>query len=57
VTSSVSIHYLRRPTLGDLTGEGRLLKMGRRFSVTDVLVFSDGVDDPVAQATVTYAPV
>ena len=57
VTASVSIHYLRRPALADLIGEGRLLKMGRRFSVTDVLVFSEGIDEPVAQATVTYAPV
>ena len=57
VTSSVSIHYLRRPEQADLVGEGRLLRMGRRFSVTDVIVFSEGVADPVAQATVTYAPV
>jgi uncharacterized protein (TIGR00369 family) len=57
VTSSVSIHYLRRPSLADLVGEGRLLRIGKRFSVTDVLVFSDGVDEPVAQATVTYAPI
>jgi uncharacterized protein (TIGR00369 family) len=57
VTSSVSIHYLRRPTLADLVGEGRLLRIGKRFSVTDVVVFSDGGDDPVAQATVTYAPI
>lgn len=57
VTSSVSIHYLRRPALADLVGEGRLLRMGKRFSVTDVLVYSEGVDEPVAQATVTYAPV
>jgi uncharacterized protein (TIGR00369 family) len=57
VTSSVSIHYLRRPELADLVGEGRLLRLGKRFSVTDVLVYSDGVDEPVAQATVTYAPI
>ena len=57
VTSSVNINYLRRPQLADLLGEGRLLKLGSRFSVTDVLVFSEGLPDPVAQATVTYAPV
>jgi uncharacterized protein (TIGR00369 family) len=57
VTSSVSIHYLRRPVLADLLGEGQLLRMGKRFSVTDVLVYSEGVDEPVAQATVTYAPI
>jgi uncharacterized protein (TIGR00369 family) len=57
VTSSVTIHYLRRPGEADLVGEGRLLRMGRRSSVTDVLLFSEGADDPVVQATVTYAPV
>ena len=57
VTSSVTIHYLRRPEPADLVAEARLLKLGRRLSVTDVLVRSDGVDRPVAQATVTYAPV
>lgn len=57
VTSGVTIHYLRRPAPADLRAEGRLLKLGRRLSITDVLVFSDGIDAPVAQATVTYAPV
>ncbi len=31
--------------------------MGSRFSVTDVLLFSDGGADPIAQATVTNAPI
>jgi uncharacterized protein (TIGR00369 family) len=57
VTASVTIHYLRRPAPADLRAEGRLLRLGRRSSVTDVLVYSDGVDAPVAQATVTYAPI
>lgn len=57
VTSSITMHFLRRPAAGDLVGEGRLLKLGRRLAISDVLVRSDGVDEPVAQATVTYAPV
>ena len=57
VTSSVTMQFLRRPRPVDVVGEGRLLRMGRRFSVTDVLLFSDGSDAPVAQATVTYAPI
>lgn len=56
VTSGVSMHFLRRPPAGELVAEGRLLRMGRRFSVTDVLVYAGGDDRPVAQATVTYAP-
>lgn len=57
VTSAVTMQFLRRPQPVDIVGEGRLLRMGRRLSVTDVLLFSDGLADPVAQATVTYAPI
>jgi uncharacterized protein (TIGR00369 family) len=57
VTASMTINYLRRPQLADLLGEGRLLKLGSRFSVVDVLVYSEGSPDPVVQASVTYAPV
>jgi uncharacterized protein (TIGR00369 family) len=57
VTSSVTINYLRRPGLGDLVAQGRLLRLGKRSAVIDVLVFSDGVEQPVVQATVTYAPI
>jgi|SoiMethySBSTD1v2_1073268.scaffolds.fasta_scaffold51185_5 uncharacterized protein (TIGR00369 family) len=57
VTSGVTMQFLRRPRPVDLVAEGRLLRMGNRLSVSDVLVYSDGLADPVAQATVTYAPV
>jgi len=57
VTSSVTMQFLRRPQPVDLVAEGRLLRMGRRLSVSDVLLYSDGAGDPVAQATVTYAPI
>lgn len=57
VTANVAMQFLRRPRPVDLVGTGRLLRMGGRFSVTDVLLFSEGLDDPVAQATVTYAPI
>ena len=57
VTSAVTMQFLRRPQPLDLVADGRLLRIGRRLSVTDVLVYSDGVADPVAQATVTYAPI
>jgi uncharacterized protein (TIGR00369 family) len=56
LTSSLSMQFLRRPPAGELIAEGRLLRLGRRFSVTDVLVYAGGDDRPVAQATVTYAP-
>jgi acyl-coenzyme A thioesterase PaaI-like protein len=57
VTAGITMQFLRRPHPAALVGEGRLLKLGRRLSVTDVLLYSDGIGDPVAQATVTYAPV
>lgn len=57
VTAGASIEFLRRPPLGDLIGEGRLLKLGRRTSVTDVIVHGEHDPRPCAHATVTYAPV
>ena len=55
VTSSLTIHFLRKPPLdADLLAEAELLKLGRRLSVTDVRLHSEG-GDTVAQATVTYA--
>ena len=56
VTSGVTMQFLRRPEPVDIVGEGRLLRMGNRLSVSDVLLYSDGLTEPVAQATVTYAP-
>ena len=35
--------------------EARILKLGRLLATGDVSVFSDGIDEPVAHATVTYA--
>jgi len=55
VTSSLNINFLKRPKPAGVTGEGKLLRMGRRLAVGDVLLYSDGESEPVAQATVTYA--
>lgn len=57
VTSSVTINYLRRPGLADVVAEATLLKLGRRLTVSDVLVYTDGEPKPVVQAVVTYAPI
>jgi uncharacterized protein (TIGR00369 family) len=56
LTSNLAITFLRPPAPSDLIGEGRLLRMGRRLSVVDVAISSDGLSEPVAVATVTYAP-
>lgn len=55
VTTSLDIHFLRRPAARDLLAEARLLKLGRRLAVGDVLLRVDGDSEPVAQANVTYA--
>jgi uncharacterized protein (TIGR00369 family) len=55
VTSSLSIHFLRRPRPGALLAEARPLRLGRSLAVADVRLWSEGDDAPVAQATVTYA--
>lgn len=55
VTVTLNITFLRKPKPVDLICEARILKLGRRMSLGDCLIYSDGDDDPVAQAAVTYA--
>lgn len=55
VTTNMSINFLRKPPPRDLVADCRLLKLGKRLAVGDVTIFSDGDDEPVAQATGTYS--
>lgn len=55
VTTSCNINFMRKPAPVDLIAEARILKLGRSLSVGDVLLYSDGMDAPVAQASLTYA--
>jgi uncharacterized protein (TIGR00369 family) len=56
VTTSASIDFLRKPAAGrDIIGTARILKLGRVLAVGDVLIYSDGVADPVARASMTYS--
>ncbi|MGD9294953.1 MAG: PaaI family thioesterase [Roseobacter sp.] len=56
VTTNCSIDFLRKPAAGvDLIAKARLLKLGRQLSVSDVLIYSEGQDMPVARATLTYS--
>ena len=56
VTTNASMDFMRKPAAGaDLRAEARLLKLGRVLAVADVLIFSDGVEDPVARASMTYS--
>lgn len=56
VTVSACIDFMRKPAAGsDLLAEARLLKLGRTLAVAEALIFSDGMADPVARASMTYA--
>lgn len=55
VTSDMSIRFLAKAKVGDVIGEARLLRMGRRLAVMEVALRTG--DDPtvVAHATGSYA--
>ena len=56
VTTNCAIDFMRKPASDrDLVAEARLLKLGRALAVGDVLVFSDGMPEPVARASLTYS--
>jgi uncharacterized protein (TIGR00369 family) len=57
VTSSLTISFLAKPQPADLLAHASLLRLGRRQSVSEVRLWSEGSgpDDLVAHATVTYA--
>ena len=56
VTTNCAIDFMRKPAANtDLIAKGRLLKLGKQLAVSDVLVYSDGLDKPVARASLTYA--
>jgi uncharacterized protein (TIGR00369 family) len=56
VTSSLHISFLARPASGrDLLARAAPLRIGKRLAVVDVKVFSEGSEQPVAHATVTYS--
>jgi uncharacterized protein (TIGR00369 family) len=56
VTTNCSMDFMRKPRAGvDLIATAKLLKLGRQLSVSHVLIYSEGMPEPVAQATMTYA--
>jgi uncharacterized protein (TIGR00369 family) len=55
VTTNLSINFLRKPQPGDLIAEARMLKLGKALAVGDVVIRSDGSEDAVAHAVVTYS--
>ena len=55
LTTNLNIDFLRAPKLGDLIAETEMLKLGKRLAVGRVTLFSDGLDAPIAHASVTYS--
>jgi len=54
-TANLDIHFLSRPSPVDVIASAHLLRLGRRLAVSRVEIRSDGSEDIVAHATVTYA--
>lgn len=55
VTTNCSINFLRKPNEKDLISKARVLKLGKTLSVGDVLIYSEGINEPVAHASLTYS--
>jgi uncharacterized protein (TIGR00369 family) len=55
VTTNLSINFLRKPAQADLIAEARLMKVGKRLAVGEVIIHSDGVPEAVAHVTATYS--
>ena len=55
VTTNLNINFLRKPEPRDLVAEARLMKLGKRLAVGEVMIWSDGNDEMVAHATSTYS--
>ena len=56
VTTNCSLDFMRKPAANtDLIAKGVLLKLGRVLAVGDVLIYSEGMDKPVARVTMTYS--
>ena len=56
VTTNLNINFLRKsPMKRDLLAEAKILKLGKRLAVGEVLLFSEESDEPVAHVTSTYS--
>lgn len=56
VTTNASFDFMRKPAAGvDLIAKCHLLKLGRVLAVGDVLLYSEGMAEPVARASMTYS--
>lgn len=55
VSTSLHIDFLRKPQLVDVIADGLLIKLGKSLAVIDVSLHSEGRQELVAKAQVTYS--
>ena len=56
VTTQLSINFMRKAPASNLNAHARMLKLGKRLAVMDVLLTSDAqAAGPIAHAQVTYS--
>ena len=55
VTTNFNINFLRKPSPGDISAKGTIIKLGKRLAVIQVTVYSDKDEEPIAHATGTYS--
>ena len=56
VTTNLNINFLRKPVAhAPIRARAALLKVGRTMGVGEVFVYSEGMEEPVAHATLTYS--
>lgn len=55
VTTNLSIDFLRKPPPDDVVASARLLKLGKRLAVGDIMITSVKTSELVARASATYS--
>lgn len=56
VTINLNINFMNKPAANrDVIAVAKMLKIGRRLAVGEVYLNSEGDEDPVAHATLTYS--
>jgi acyl-coenzyme A thioesterase PaaI-like protein len=56
VTTSLTINFMRKPAADRaIIGVCKLMKLGKSLAVGEVLLYSEGVEEPVAHVVGTYS--
>ena len=55
LTTDLTFHFLSKPEPVAQTAEGRILKLGRRLAVGEVMIYSEGRTQPICHASGSYA--